>query len=95
MQPTRRSSASELSFDFSPGSALYAELARITPAGKVPVLVEDDGFSVWATLAITEYIADVHPEQPVWPKDAQVRAARVACAPRCMPASCGCAASAR
>ena len=37
----------KLRFDFSPGSAFYAELARVTPAGKVPVLVEDDGFEVW------------------------------------------------
>jgi glutathione S-transferase len=71
----------KLRFDFNPGSAFYAELARITPAGKVPVLVEDDGFAVWDTLAIAEYIADVHPEHPVWPRDARPRArARSLCA---------------
>jgi glutathione S-transferase len=71
----------KLRFDFNPGSAFYAELACVTPAGKVPVLVEDDGFSVWDTLAIAEYIADVHPEHPVWPADARPRArARSLCA---------------
>ena len=59
----------------------YAELACITPTGKVPVLVEDDGFAVWDTLAIVEYIADVHPEHTIWPRDARPRArARSLCA---------------
>jgi glutathione S-transferase len=71
----------KLRFDFNPGSAFYAELARITPAGKVPVLVEDDGFTVWDTLAIAEYIADAHPEHTIWPRDARLRArARSLCA---------------
>src|SRR5262249_52221269 len=72
----------KLRFDFSsPGSAFYAELARVTPAGKVPVLVEDDGLEVWDSLAITEYIADRHPEHPVWPRHARQRArARSLCA---------------
>jgi len=71
----------KLHFDFNPGSAFYAELARITPAAKVPVLVEDDGFAVWDTLAIAEYIADVHPEHTIWPRDARPRArARSLCA---------------
>jgi glutathione S-transferase len=71
----------KLRFDFKPGSAFYAELARITPAGKVPVLLEDDGFAVWDTLAIVEYIADLHPEHTVWPREARPRArARSLCA---------------
>src|SRR5215468_3185590 len=71
----------KLRFDFNPGSTFYAELARITPAGKVPVLVENDGFAVWDTLAIAEYIADVHPGHTIWPRDARPRArARSLCA---------------
>jgi glutathione S-transferase len=71
----------KLRLDLSPGSAFYAELARVTPAGKVPVLVEEDGFAVWDTLAIAEYIADRHPERQVWPRDARERArARSLCA---------------
>src|SRR5215468_1283883 len=64
----------KLRFDLNPESAFYAELALITPAGKVPVLVEDDGFAVWDTLAIAEYIADIHPEYTIWPRDGRWRA---------------------
>src|SRR5215471_4433910 len=71
----------KLRFDLNPESAFYAELALITPAGKVPVLVEDDGFAVWDTLAIAEYIADIHPEYTIWPRDGRWRArARSLCA---------------
>ncbi|WP_269631954.1 glutathione S-transferase family protein [Pelomonas sp. BJYL3] len=71
----------KLRFDFNAGSPFYQALARHTPAGKVPVLVEDDGFAVWDTLAITEYLAERHPEAGVWPADARQRArARSLCA---------------
>jgi len=70
-----------LRFDFEPGSAFYEALARITPTAKVPVLVEDDGFAVWDTLAIAEYLADRHPELAIWPRDSRARArARSVCA---------------
>jgi glutathione S-transferase len=55
-------------------------LATVTPAGRVPVLV-DDGFAVWDSLAICEYVAERYPEQTVWPRDARMRArARSLCA---------------
>ena len=70
-----------LRFDFEPGSAFYQALAAITPTGKVPVLVEDDGFAIWDTLAIAEYLAERHPEHPIWPRDGRQRArARSLCA---------------
>ncbi len=70
-----------LRFDFSEGSPFYQALAAHTPAGKVPVLIEDDGFAVWDTLAIAEYLAERHPEAGVWPQDARQRArARSLCA---------------
>ncbi|MFO1226889.1 glutathione S-transferase [Roseateles sp.] len=70
-----------LRLDMTPGSAFYETLARITPAARVPVLVEDDGFAVWDTLAIAEYLADRHPELAIWPRDARQRArARSVCA---------------
>jgi glutathione S-transferase len=69
-----------LRFDFAEGSAFYRELARYTPAARVPVLVED-GFSVWDTLAIAERVAELLPGQAVWPRDARARArARSLCA---------------
>ncbi|MET0517489.1 MAG: glutathione S-transferase family protein [Burkholderiaceae bacterium] len=71
----------KLRFDFSPGSGFYQALARLTPTAKVPVLVEDDGFAVWDTLAIAEYLADRHPALPVWPRELRARArARSICA---------------
>ncbi len=66
---------------FAPDSAFKAKVAALSPAGKVPILVEDDGFSVWDTLAIAEYLAERHPEKALWPRDAKRRArARSVCA---------------
>ena len=66
---------------FAPDSKFKATVAALSPAGKVPILVEDDGFSVWDTLAIAEYLAERHPDKPLWPRDANLRArARSVCA---------------
>ena len=71
----------KLRFDFSERSEWTRVIAAVTPTKRVPVLVEDDGFTVWDTLAITEYIADRHPDKAVWPRDAKARArARSLCA---------------
>jgi glutathione S-transferase len=73
----------KLRFDtlaYSPDSTFYRELARHTPAKKVPVLLID-GFAVWDTLAIAETLADRHREHTLWPKDTLQRArARSLCA---------------
>jgi glutathione S-transferase len=70
----------KLRFDIEPGSAFYTELARYTPAARVPVLV-DGGFAVWDSLAIVEYIAETQPQHAIWPRDAKQRArARSLCA---------------
>ncbi|MBI3346758.1 MAG: glutathione S-transferase [Burkholderiales bacterium] len=71
----------KLQFDFKPGSEWHRVIAGITPTKRVPVIVEDDGFAVWETLAITEYVADRHPDLPIWPRDVRARArARSLCA---------------
>ena len=71
----------KLRFDaFSPESKFKTELARISPAGRVPVLVDGD-LAVWDTLAIVEYVAERFPEKKLWPQDAKARArARSVCA---------------
>jgi glutathione S-transferase len=70
----------KLRFDFDADSAFYRDLARYTPAGRVPVLL-DEGFAVWDTLAIAERVAELLPLQAVWPKAARDRArARSLCA---------------
>ena len=70
-----------LRFDsFDSGSTFKAGLKDITPVGKVPVLT-DEGFAVWDTLAIAEYLAEQFPEKNLWPADPQARArARSICA---------------
>ncbi len=70
-----------LRFDsFDSGSTFKAGLKNITPVGKVPVLT-DEGFAVWDTLAIAEYLAEQFPEKNLWPSDLQTRArARSICA---------------
>jgi len=71
----------KLRFDFSPGSEWHRTIPGISPTRCVPVLVEDDGFAVWETLAIAEYLADRHPEHAIWPRDPRQRArARSLCA---------------
>ena len=65
---------------FAADSAFKATVGRISPVGKVPVLV-DDSFAVWDTLAIAEYVAERFPEKHLWPADARQRArARSVCA---------------
>ena len=70
-----------LRFDsFSASSRFKTEVARVSPAGKVPVLV-DAGLAVWDTLAIAEYLAERFPERALWPADRAQRArARSVCA---------------
>jgi len=70
-----------LRFDaFTPDSAFKATLARLSPAGKVPVLLDGD-FAVWDTLAIAEYLAEKFPDKALWPADVRARArARSVCA---------------
>jgi len=65
---------------FEADSAFKKSLRGLNPVGKVPVLV-DDGFAVWDTLAIAEYLAERFPEKQLWPVDVKARArARSVCA---------------
>jgi glutathione S-transferase len=66
---------------FSARSVFKTTLAGLTPTAKVPLLVDDSGFVVWDSLAIAEFLADLHPELPLWPRDRLQRArARSYCA---------------
>jgi glutathione S-transferase len=70
----------KLRLDFEDSSAFRQTLASVSPAGRVPVLV-DDGFAVWDSLAIAEYLHESFPEHGVWPRAARERArARSLCA---------------
>ena len=67
-------------FDAGPETNFKRTVLKVNPAGRVPVLV-DDGFCVWDTLAIAEYLAEKFPEKQLWPQDRAARArARSVCA---------------
>jgi glutathione S-transferase len=65
---------------FDAQSRFKNEILKVNPSGRVPALV-DDGFVVWDTLAIAEYVAEKFPDKQLWPQDAKRRArARSVCA---------------
>ena len=49
------------------------EIARYSPVGRVPVLI-DDGFSIWDSTAIIEYAREQFPGAVDWPEDHKQRA---------------------
>lgn len=73
-----------LRFDaFTANSNFKQRLGKLSPAGRVPVLVDSDvnGVVVWDTLAIAEYVAEKYPDRQLWPSAPAARArARSICA---------------
>ena len=70
----------KLRLGWTPDSAFKRRLLELAPTGRVPLLV-DDGFAVWDSLAIVEYLAEQHPGKRIWPSDPRQRArARSLCA---------------
>lgn len=50
-----------------------AEVLRHSPSGRVPALVHGD-ISIWESLAIGEYLAELYPDAQLWPRDRGARA---------------------
>jgi glutathione S-transferase len=50
-----------------------ARIAQYSPSGRLPFLRDDD-VSVWDSLAICEYVAEMLPGAYLWPKDRSARA---------------------
>lgn len=50
-----------------------ATLRTHSEAAKVPVLIDGDR-KIWDSLAIIEYLAEIHPEAGLWPADVSARA---------------------
>ncbi len=76
-------------------SAFKQTIQSVSPVGRVPVLV-DDGFAVWDTLAIAEYAGrEISGQAACGPRTPRHALAPAASAPRCIPASARCAATAR
>ena len=55
------------------GEQRSPDMLRMNPNGKVPVL-EDDGFLLWESHAIMQYLADRTPGQTVYPVELRARA---------------------
>lgn len=49
-------------------------IRKVSPSGRVPCLVVDEGLAIWETLAIIEYFAEIRPDLPIWPRDPRARA---------------------
>ena len=65
---------------FAPDSQFKTTLRGLSPAGKVPLLL-DGALAVWDTLAIAEYLAEQFPGKALWPRAVADRArARSICA---------------
>ena len=50
-----------------------AAILRVSPSGKVPALRHGE-LTVWDSLAICEYLAELLPDAALWPSDPQARA---------------------
>eukprot|EP01037_Dinobryon_pediforme_P015603 gene15603-15752_t len=50
-----------------------ADILKYSPSGKVPTLV-DGKITVWESIAIFEYIAEIYPEKAIWPRAKGARA---------------------
>ena len=58
---------------FDAGSQFKRRLQAVSPAGKVPVLVDGD-LAIWDSLAIAEYLAEQFPDKRLWPEERAARA---------------------
>jgi maleylpyruvate isomerase len=68
-----------LSYDYVPhhlrhGEHLEPAYLAVNPQGLVPALVLDDGTLLTQSLAIIEYLDEIHPEPPLLPQDPLGRA---------------------
>jgi glutathione S-transferase len=59
--------------DFAKGDHMTPEYAALNPNKLMPVL-EDDGFVLWESNAILQYLAAKKPERGLWPSDAKRQA---------------------
>jgi glutathione S-transferase len=61
-------------FDFGNGySPKHPEVLRINPKRQVPVLIHD-GLEIFDSTQIFEYLEDLQPEPPLWPREPRARA---------------------
>ena len=63
----------KLSFTLGLGKGFREAVRAVSPAGRVPVLLDGD-LAVWDSLAIAEYLHERFPERGVWPAARAARA---------------------
>ncbi|ABD88878.1 glutathione S-transferase family protein [Rhodopseudomonas palustris] len=78
LRPWLALKATDIAFDevvipLYTGAADKQRILDVSPAGKVPVLVDGD-ITVWDSLAIIEYAAERFPQAQLWPDDRARRA---------------------
>lgn len=62
----------EINIDiYNPGAR--KRVLEHVPSGKVPALIAN-GLTIWDTAAMIEYLAESHPDLPIWPRDKETRA---------------------
>jgi len=49
-------------------------IKQVSPSGFVPALKVNNQFTVWDSLAICEFLAEIFPEKALWPLDPKTRA---------------------
>jgi len=59
--------------DLAKGEQRQPQFLKLNPNHKVPVL-EDDGFVLWESYAIMQYLADKTPRQTLYPSETRARA---------------------
>jgi glutathione S-transferase len=59
--------------DLANGQHRTPEYLQLNPNGKVPLL-DDDGFRLWESHAIMQYLSDQTPGQTIYPADVRARA---------------------
>jgi maleylacetoacetate isomerase len=60
--------------DLDAGDQHAASYRSVNPQMAIPALVEDDGNILFQSLAILEYLNEVHPEPPLLPQEPRARA---------------------
>jgi glutathione S-transferase len=60
--------------DPSKGENRTPHYLALNPMGKIPTLVDDDGWTLWESTAIMTYLASKHDSLDVWPNEARARA---------------------
>ena len=50
-----------------------ARISSYSPTGRVPALIDGE-LAIWDSLAILEYLAEIRPDLPIWPRAASARA---------------------